>query len=301
MHTLLQKKQPKSKSAAATLVHGRPSFIGQSPRVTAILRQGESSSGVSQRIPFDPANPEQSFPGSTLPYREATELAACMRIMGEGSRDHCRQEVLGEAPPPPSHVSIPGISTPQPFGTQANAAGGTNLHVGGVNVVFLPDAVSADPAMANRAQTSFSIGAYNINYQSSGGRVTSFTGPGATTITIVTTYGGGVSASSGSGYGRGTTAADVQGGNTSLGFHEGRHGLDFMQFLSTHPFPQFSGAVGMTVQAFEQAIQAYGTARQQFNDDMDSFSESNTDCVGTTIDQFNAANGQHTTICQQQP
>ena len=45
-----------------------------------------------------PAN--EGFPtprhGSTLPYREAKELTDCIRIMGEGSRDYCRQEVLGK-------------------------------------------------------------------------------------------------------------------------------------------------------------------------------------------------------------
>lgn len=34
--------------------------------------------------------------GGTLPYREATELAECVRIMGDES--YCRQTVLGEAP-----------------------------------------------------------------------------------------------------------------------------------------------------------------------------------------------------------
>ena len=302
MHSLLQKKLQQKKPSGYSAKSQSPGWpVGErSHSVGAILRPKQGTVPVIQRIPFGADN-ETGHPGSTLPYRQATELMECLRIMGEENRDYCRQEVLGEAPPQPSHVNIPGISTPQPFGTRANAAGATSLRAGGVDVVFLPDAVSTDPAMANRAQTSFSISAYSINYQASGGRVTSFTGPGATTITIVTTYGSGVSASSSSGYGRGTTAADVQAGNTSLGFHEGRHGLDFMQFLAANPFPQFSGATGMTVQAFGQAMQAYANARQQFNTDMDNFSETNTDCVGTTIDQYNAANGQHTTICQQTP
>lgn len=38
--------------------------------------------------------------GGTLPYREATELAECVRIMGEGSTEYCRQTVLGEEPQP---------------------------------------------------------------------------------------------------------------------------------------------------------------------------------------------------------
>lgn len=50
--------------------------------------------------PSPPYRPKRK-PGSTLPYREATELADCIRIMGEESRDFCRETVLGEKPQPP--------------------------------------------------------------------------------------------------------------------------------------------------------------------------------------------------------
>jgi hypothetical protein len=48
--------------------------------------------------------------GTTLPYREATELAACVRIMGEENVLFCRQQVLGEdqpvaAPPSPPFIA----------------------------------------------------------------------------------------------------------------------------------------------------------------------------------------------------
>ena len=38
--------------------------------------------------------------GSPLPYRQATELAECIRIMGDANAAYCRQTVLGEAPVP---------------------------------------------------------------------------------------------------------------------------------------------------------------------------------------------------------
>lgn len=38
--------------------------------------------------------------GSTLTYRESTELAECIRIMGPDSTSYCRETVLGEKPPP---------------------------------------------------------------------------------------------------------------------------------------------------------------------------------------------------------
>ncbi len=76
-----------------------------------------------QREPMDvaPSQPRsrEGLPmrrGSTLPYREATQLLECIRIMGEESRDYCREQVLVEgvglggspaaapAPPPPAFV-----------------------------------------------------------------------------------------------------------------------------------------------------------------------------------------------------
>lgn len=57
-----------------------------------------------RRRVFDGGSPPFSR-GSTLPYREATELLSCIRIMGEDNAAYCRQQVLGEeesvtAPPP---------------------------------------------------------------------------------------------------------------------------------------------------------------------------------------------------------
>ena len=55
--------------------------------------------------------------GGTLPYREATELTECIRIMGDENAAYCHQEVLGEAPPPPLSVTVPdhirATSTPR--------------------------------------------------------------------------------------------------------------------------------------------------------------------------------------------
>ena len=43
-------------------------------------------------------SPSGGRTGSTLPFREATELLDCIRIMGEANRDYCRAVVLGEKP-----------------------------------------------------------------------------------------------------------------------------------------------------------------------------------------------------------
>jgi len=59
-----------------------------------------TSAQILQRAP----DRGEEHSGSTLPYREASELAECVRIMGEQNAEYCRHQVLGEIvarPPPP--------------------------------------------------------------------------------------------------------------------------------------------------------------------------------------------------------
>jgi murein DD-endopeptidase MepM/ murein hydrolase activator NlpD len=73
---------------------------------------------TGRRVPSAPPDgavlrrfdPERGM-GATLPYREATELVECVRIMGDESREYCEEQVLhgnlgGRAP------AAPGRSTP---------------------------------------------------------------------------------------------------------------------------------------------------------------------------------------------
>jgi hypothetical protein len=191
------------------------------------------------------------------------------------------------------------ISTPIPEGRSATPiTGEVDFSTSGFDVTIKPDGV--DPTLGNRAETRQDVQGGRINYQwqSRRGRriVIGFNGPGTPTVTIQTFYGRGVTAASPSGYGRGTTPEDIAGGrvtprSTSLGFHEGSHGLDFVEFLETNPAPQFTGAVGMTVAQFEAAKRRYQRDISNYGNRMEEFSTRRTDCVGTTIDQFNQANG----------
>jgi hypothetical protein len=62
-----------------------------------------TSKGVIQRQPMtnELGRERQILPqqGNTLPYREATELLDCIKIMGEQNAASCRQQVLGEEAP----------------------------------------------------------------------------------------------------------------------------------------------------------------------------------------------------------
>lgn len=208
---------------------------------------------------------------------------------------------LQRAGNPPQYQQVAGITTPQAMNVQINPNGTTTQTINGLVVIFERDQTSQAPELRNKAETKFRFENNNINYQASNGRVTSFTGPGQPRVRIRTTYGQGVSASSPSAYGRGTTAADIAAGSTSLGFHEGRHGLDYVAFFQSHTFPTFTGTLGMAETDFQEAINVYLEARRQYLADLEQYSLTQTDCVGTTIDQLNAQEGEVTTMCQATP
>lgn len=179
----------------------------------------------------------------------------------------------------------PGISTPVPSGVTPDASGNVVFTINGIEITILPDSAQA----GSGAETSFSFSHGNINGTTRNGVITSFTGPDPSTVTIQTKYNPTMSPGSPSGYGRGTTATDEARGNTSLGFHESRHGLDFIRYIRDHQPPTFDGAVGDSVADFQAKINDWQQAWQDYSDDMDETSLQNTDCVGTTIDQYNAA------------
>ena len=60
--------------------------------------------------------------GSTLPYREATELAECIRIMGEANAGYCRRTVLGR--PPPAQARAPASLSVNPVEVRPRGTGG---------------------------------------------------------------------------------------------------------------------------------------------------------------------------------
>lgn len=151
--------------------------------------------------------------------------------------------------------------------------------------------------MAGRAETQIIHRWSGLGYTTDGrGNIASFK-PARIAAEIFTVYGQGATRTSRSAYGRGTTAADVAAGTILLGFHEGRHGDDFIQAMNATPLPTFGGAVGQSEADFLVARSNFGTAVTRFFAAIETASEVATDCVGTTIDQLNAQQGIITTIC----
>ncbi len=243
-----------------------------------------------QRLPQDIWTPmDATRDGTTLPHHEANELLECIRIMGEENRRYCREEVLGEAPPRPEALT----STPEQADATILPDGSQRLRVGNTEVLILPDLTNQPGVEAGETSGRLELHPpqFNVPYKANAaGRITSFTPPRPrVTVTIQTRYAPGVAASAQSAYGRGTTRADIEAGNTSLGFHEGQHGVLYVEFLRTHRFPIFRGRRGMTVAAFERAVRDYEADIRAFGAALNRFSLERGDCVGTTIDQYRQA------------
>jgi hypothetical protein len=178
------------------------------------------------------------------------------------------------------------ISTPLPQGTPVQRDGSASIQVAQVRTRILPDRRTTDRKMTGKAKTAFKFSQIRTpGYRLGRDRkVTSINPIPPITMTIQTTYGPTVTAQSGSAYGRGTTQGDVQSGNTSLGFHEGNHGLDYMDYLRTNPLPVFTGKVGMSVAEYTEASQQFLKDMQEYIKNMDDYSDQHTDCIGTNAD-----------------
>lgn len=307
--------QPQSREGRRLIAH----------ELTHTLQQGSSNN--IRRVPAIPGmddNPRRrdpfAFPDqpphmddprgpghSTLTYAQSRELSRCIEVMGDDAvaRAECAHTVLGT--PLPEWRSVAGISSPVPFRSHVSSAGAATFRIGRVNLTILPDTHSDDPAMQGRAETeirqdTMAAGTHLVEAETMNGRVTSFTvNPAAFSFTIQTTYGPGVTAASTSGYGRGTTETDERAGSTSLGFHEGEHSRAFIDFLRNNPYPEFTGRNDQSAAAFSSRITQFETALQDYVRRMNRASVLATDCVGTTIDNYNAANGTATTICVVSP
>lgn len=139
------------------------------------------------------------------------------------------------------------------------------------------------------AHTGFSVPSTSSpGYSTVDGKVTKingkFTWKGA--LTIQTLYGTGATASSLSCYGRGTTTADVQSRDITLGFHESCHRSDFVSYLNNHPLPDPPAlAVGMAAKDFDAAVKKFADDLKAYRDAMEQDSNSKTDEVGRRLSE----------------
>jgi hypothetical protein len=172
------------------------------------------------------------------------------------------------------------ISTPLPDGVKPDERSEiAYFPIGSFKVEIRPDrkAREEENIPADRAFTSGSIDAqisYELNSQNKVSRATI-----SKTLIIETIYGANATSKGESGYGRGFIKSDKEKGNTSLGFHEGNHGIDFMEYIKTHPFPEIVIRRPITQAAFEVLKAEWETKRRAYVADMLATSETKTDKV----------------------
>jgi hypothetical protein len=183
-----------------------------------------------------------------------------------------------KAKPEPAAITAPLGEIPE--GHQRQRKGTATTTVAGVEVTFKPD---SKRKKGDKADTKTSV---NLDWSlpgaaTKGDKVVEVRSVAPVTMTIQTAYAQGQNAALNSAYGRGTTPSDARAGDSSLGFHEGRHAMDYLQYLRDHPLPQFQGQAGMSVQEYTRAQQDYDKAMNTYLADMKRKSFLDTDCVGT--------------------
>jgi hypothetical protein len=181
--------------------------------------------------------------------------------------------------------STPGvqreISTPLPEGVKPDEKSEVaNFPVGSFKVEIRPDrkATEEENIAADHAHTSGSIDAV-VSYErnKSSNKITKATI--SKTLIIQTIYGAEATSKGDSGYGRGFIKSDRDKGNKSLGFHEGNHGIDFMEYIKTHPFPEIVIKKPVTDAEFATLKAEWDIKHKAYVDDMLATSKKNTDDV----------------------
>jgi hypothetical protein len=179
------------------------------------------------------------------------------------------------------------ITTPLDINTPFDAGGVAHPVVPGFDVDVLPDTTTNDESYKEQADTTIAIDPNPVfphtHDVSDAGLVTRMDPPGKLRVTIRTIYGPGASRSEQSLYGRGTTPEDISAGRTTVGFHEGNHGLDYLEFLRNNPPPQFGGQVGQSADDYKRADQRFQQEVQAYVDRVIRFSQQRTECVGKPI------------------
>lgn len=185
-------------------------------------------------------------------------------------------------------LAMQNITTPLGIDANFDATGTATQTVNGFDVTVLPDQYNDATVPENMAFTEVILQPtppQNVMVDSQN-IVASFNPPPPIRVQIRTRYRRSredSNKSDGSQYGRGTTNEDKTKGNTSVKFHESRHGIDAFEFLRNNPPPQFTGTAGITLDEFNKAVDDYEKAVTDYSRREQLFSIERSDCPGTPI------------------
>jgi hypothetical protein len=180
--------------------------------------------------------------------------------------------------------TVPGTSTPLPKDAVVDKKTKVaTLQSGDVTVKVEPDRKDANKAedvkrdvKSDGAVTHGDISA-RVTYKTENGKVTSVAVQKE--LHVQTTYGSKADPAADSAYGRGHIQTDKAAGNSSLRFHEGNHGQDYIDYVKTHPFPTIEIDKPLTKQEFDTRMAEWKNQTEQYQKDMEAQSKEHTDDV----------------------
>ncbi|OED39478.1 hypothetical protein AB833_15345 [Chromatiales bacterium (ex Bugula neritina AB1)] len=190
------------------------------------------------------------------------------------------KQEISRQPPANFRTNPPPVTIPRRFLLKSEKSAWVEV---ALFVAILADGIATEPWVAG--QTRFDSPKYRFPEcaYNSHGKITAFNGPfewmGSYAIQVL--YAPGVRANELSCYGRGTTDEDIANGNTTLGFHENCHQLDYLEYLETTRLPVLPELYpGMHVDEYQKEQQRFAHQYRVFHEGMEQFSEYRTDEVG---------------------
>ncbi len=205
----------------------------------------------------------------------ALAFSDCVKREGKEKEVNCYEGVFNKPPPPDMHV----YSTPIPQGSLYNKDGSVTLSKNDLDITIMPDKFSEEKGgEENQGMTQANVDInYFIDSDAKKLRTPIKTFRKRIALRIQTSYYEGQTGTKDSAYGRGATNDDISHGNRSLRFHEGQHGQDYIEFLTTM-LPRFTyNPIGKTE---EQLLLQLGNYRNEIVKAMKDFSVKRTDCAG---------------------
>jgi hypothetical protein len=180
--------------------------------------------------------------------------------------------------------TVPGTSTPLPKDAvvDKNTKVAT-LQSGDFTVKVKPDGKDAnkgeDKKLDVRSDGAVTHGDIHaqVSYKTVNGKVTSVSIKKE--LDVKTTYGSKADPAANSADGRGHIKTDQDAGNSSLRFHEGNHGQDYIDYVKTHPYPTIEIDKPITKQEFDTRVSEWKNQAEQYQKDMESQSKQHTDDV----------------------
>ena len=254
---------------------------------------GEFKEALNQATASNDASGTQSSKGTehsqdtskSLPIILATRPPINLAQSKAGAAPAAAAPAATQKAPAATTQTVPGTSTPLPQDAVVDKKSKeATLQSGDFTVKVKPDRKANKGEDAKLDVNLKSDGAVThgdisaqVSFKTENGKVTSVTIKKE--LHVQTAYGSKADPAADSAYGRGHINTDKEAGNSSLRFHEGNHGQDYIDYVKTHPFPTIEIDKPITKQEFDTRVSEWKNQTEQYQKDMEAHSKEHTDDV----------------------